>query len=47
MFTGVSHGDDVMFVLSVPGKTPERMDKDEESMKNLLLDVWVTFAKTG
>ncbi|KAF2886488.1 hypothetical protein ILUMI_19685, partial [Ignelater luminosus] len=44
---GVCHGDDMMYILSMPQRPITRMTKNDEEMKNILLKIWSSFIRTG
>jgi len=45
---GVSHGDDAMFVFSdLPKKIEPKLPPGDEKMKETMLDMWMSFVKTG
>lgn len=46
-FLGVCHGDDMMYILSMPYGPLAKMSKRDEEMKNVLLKMWDSFARTG
>ncbi|KAK5638641.1 hypothetical protein RI129_012936 [Pyrocoelia pectoralis] len=44
---GVSHGDDMPFVLSIPFRPISTMTTRDGKMKDILLGIWKSFAKTS
>ncbi|XP_031331977.1 venom carboxylesterase-6-like [Photinus pyralis] len=44
---GVSHGDDMAFVLSIPSRQTSAMTTRDERMKDILLGLWRSFGKTS
>lgn len=45
-YLGVSHGDDVLYVLATPWMDPTKTQQDHD-MQKLLIDFWVSFATNG
>ncbi|KAK9685539.1 Carboxylesterase family [Popillia japonica] len=43
---GTAHGDDTMFVFSNPSKSKETLSKNDKEIKNILLNIWTSFAKS-
>lgn len=43
---GTAHGDDTLFVLSNPRKKFEKLSMNDKKIKNILLDIWTSFAKS-
>lgn len=43
---GIGHGDDVLFIFNADG-TVKPMHKEDEVMKEVLLGMWTSFAKSG
>lgn len=44
---GVSHGDDIKMIFSDKNKPLEQMTPNDEMMKDILLDFFLSFAKSG
>lgn len=44
---GISHGDDIWFVLSNPFNPDQKLSNQDEKMKDIMLKIWTTIAKTG
>lgn len=45
-FAGVSHGDDTGYILGVNYMNPHETEPDKKMSKQLI-NMWVSFAKTG
>nr|XP_022901990.1 venom carboxylesterase-6-like [Onthophagus taurus] len=43
---GTAHGDDMMYLFSIPNKT-QKLTKLDENMQEILLNIWMSFIKTG
>ena len=46
-FEGVSHGDDTFYYLFVQQLSSPKLNEQDEKMKNLYLDMIVSFARDG
>ncbi|KAF5270980.1 hypothetical protein FQA39_LY08283 [Lamprigera yunnana] len=44
---GVAHGDDILLIFHIPNLPLKKFTKADEQMKNILLDIWMSFSKEG